>query len=154
MMTIGDAARRSGVSAKMIRYYESIGLIPAAKRGANGYRHYTQADAHTLSFIKRARRLGFSVERIGRLVRLWQDQDRSSAEVKRIALDHVDELRRRIDELEAMRRTLEHLAHCCQGDARPDCPILEDLAGDTDDTGDTGPEDTGPERSKEPELAP
>lgn len=139
MMTIGEAARRSGVSAKMIRYYESIGLIAPAARSANGYRQYTQSDAHTLGFIKRARRLGFSVERISRLVRLWQDQERSSAEVKRIALDHVDELRRRIDDLDAMRRTLEHLARCCQGDSRPDCPILDDLAGDADDNDRSAP---------------
>ncbi|WP_366655923.1 Cu(I)-responsive transcriptional regulator [Fodinicurvata sp. EGI_FJ10296] len=127
-MNIGEAARASGVSAKMIRYYESIGLIPPAARGSNGYRHYTPSDAHTLAFINRARRLGFSIEKIGRLVHLWQNQERSSAEVKRIALDHVDELSRRIDDLEAMRRTLVHLADCCQGDNRPDCPILEDLA--------------------------
>jgi MerR family transcriptional regulator, copper efflux regulator len=129
MMNIGEASRASGVSAKMIRYYESIGLIPPASRSGNGYRTYGERDVHTLGFIKRARRLGFSVEQIGRLVHLWQDQGRSSAEVKTIAMDHVGELRRKIDELEAMCRTLEHLALNCHGDHKPDCPILDDLAG-------------------------
>jgi MerR family copper efflux transcriptional regulator len=128
-VNIGQAARASGVSAKMIRYYESIGLIPPALRSGNGYRVYSAADVHTLGFVRRARRLGFSVEQIERLVALWRDHDRSSGEVKRIALGHVEELQRRIAELEAMARTLRHLAEHCHGDHRPDCPIIDDLAG-------------------------
>lgn len=128
-MNIGEAARASGVSAKMIRYYESIGLIPPALRSGNGYRVYSDADVHTLGFVRRARRLGFSVQQIERLVALWRDHDRSSAEVKRIALGHVEELQRKIAELEAMARTLRHLADHCHGDHRPDCPIIDDLAG-------------------------
>ncbi|MER2509153.1 MAG: Cu(I)-responsive transcriptional regulator [Amaricoccus sp.] len=128
-MNIGEAAAASGVSAKMIRYYESVGLIPAAARGENGYRVYGPRDVSTLSFIHRARRLGFSMARIERLVDLWRNQGRASAEVKAIAEDHILELRSRAEELAAMARTLEHLARSCHGDARPDCPILEDLAG-------------------------
>lgn len=128
-MNIGMASKASGVSAKMIRYYEEIGLLPAAKRGGNGYRVYTQADVHTLGFVRRARTLGFSMAQIERLVRLWQDKSRASAEVKAIAEAHVAELEAKAAELQAMARTLSHLARCCQGDARPDCPILEDLAG-------------------------
>lgn len=127
-MNIGQAARASGVTAKMIRYYESIGLIPAAARTDNGYRVYSDTDVHTLRFIRRARDLGFSMEQVGRLVRLWQDRNRASAEVKRIALEHVAELDQKIAELRAMRETLDHLARYCHGDQRPDCPILEDLA--------------------------
>jgi MerR family transcriptional regulator, copper efflux regulator len=127
-MNIGQAAAASGVSAKMIRYYEEIGLIPKARRTANGYRVYSEADVHTLGFIRRARKLGFSVEQIERLVRLWQDKERASAEVKAIAEAHIAELEARIAELQAMSRTLAHLVHCCQGDERPDCPIIEDLA--------------------------
>lgn len=127
-MIIGQAAAASGVSAKMIRYYEAIGLIPAAERTASGYRVYSEADVHTLRFVRRARRLGFSVAQIERLVALWRDRARSSAEVKRIALDHVEELERKIAELQGMSAVLRHLADHCQGDARPECPILEDLA--------------------------
>lgn len=128
-MNIGTASKVSGVSAKMIRYYEEIGLLPAAKRSGNGYRVYTAADVHTLGFIRRARTLGFSMAQIERLVGLWQDKSRASAEVKAIAETHVAELEAKAAELQAMARTLSHLAHCCQGDARPECPILEDLAG-------------------------
>ncbi len=128
-MNIGEVARASGVSAKMIRYYESIGLLPAAARSASGYRVYGRSDVHRLGFIRRARRLGFSVAQIGRLEALWRDTNRTSAEVKRIALEHVAELEEKIGELEAMRRTLRHLADHCQGDQRPDCPIIDDLAG-------------------------
>jgi MerR family copper efflux transcriptional regulator len=127
-MTVGEAARASGVSAKMIRYYESIGLIDRAERSAAGYRLYEVRDVHVLRFIKRARSLGFPIARVQRLVALWQDTRRASAEVKRIALAQVDELEQRIAELETMKRTLEHLAHHCHGDQRPECPILDDLA--------------------------
>ncbi len=127
-MTIGAAARASGVSAKMIRYYESIGLIGAAERSAGGYRVYDSRDVHLLRFIKRARSLGFPIERVGQLVALWQDQGRASAEVKRIAQAQIAELEQRIAELGAMKRTLDHLARHCHGDTRPECPILDDLA--------------------------
>lgn len=128
-MNIGEAARASGVNAKMIRYYESTGLVPAARRSENGYRVYSGADVHTLRFIRRARDLGFSIAQIERLVRLWRDQDRSSAEVKHVALEHIDELQQKIAKLESMKRTLEHLAEHCHGDSRPECPIIDDLAG-------------------------
>jgi Cu(I)-responsive transcriptional regulator len=127
-MTIGAAARASGVSAKMIRYYESIGLIGRAQRSSAGYRFYDARDVHLLRFIKRARGLGFAVERVAQLVALWRDHRRASAEVKRIALVQLDELERRIAELETMKRTLAHLAEHCHGDQRPECPILDDLA--------------------------
>jgi Cu(I)-responsive transcriptional regulator len=127
-MTIGAAARASGVSAKMIRYYESIGLIGAADRSTGGYRVYETRDVHLLRFIKRARSLGFPIERVGQLVALWQDQGRASAEVKRIAQTQIAELEQRIAELGAMKRTLDHLARHCHGDTRPECPILDDLA--------------------------
>ncbi len=127
-MNIGEAAKASGVNAKLIRYYESIGLIPEAGRTASGYRVYTSNDVNVLRFIKRARTLGFSIERIQLLVGLWQDRSRSSAEVKRVALDHVAELEAKIAELRAMSDTLKDLAQACHGDDRPDCPILRDLA--------------------------
>ena len=128
MMNIGDAAKASGVSAKMIRYYESTGLIPKAVRSQSGYRHYTENDVHALRFIRRARDLGFTVEQIAELLTLWRDHSRSSADVKRVALGHVATLRDKIRELEAMARTLSTLAAHCHGDDRPDCPIIEDLA--------------------------
>jgi MerR family copper efflux transcriptional regulator len=127
-ITIGEAARRTGVSAKMIRYYEEIGLLPAAARTGTGYRHYAESDLHSLRFVRRARDLGFPVEAIGELLALWRDRDRASAQVKAIALDHVAALERRIAELQGMARTLSNLAEHCCGDARPDCPILDDLA--------------------------
>lgn len=126
---IGEAARHSGVSAKMIRHYEAIGLIPPADRSLGNYRLYSDADLHRLRFIHRARRLGFPLEQIQTLLQLWDDPQRSSAEVKRLAKGHVVELQARIAELESMLATLQHLAQHCQGDARPDCPILDDLAG-------------------------
>jgi MerR family transcriptional regulator, copper efflux regulator len=127
-MNIGDAAKASGVSAKLIRYYESIGLIPEAGRTASGYRVYTAAEVNTLRFIKRARTLGFSIERIQHLVGLWQDKARASSEVKHIALEHVTELEAKIAEMQVMRDALRELADACHGDHRPDCPILRDLA--------------------------
>lgn len=127
-MNIGQAAKASGVGAKLIRYYESIGLMPEAGRTAAGYRVYTPQDVNILRFIKRARTLGFSIERIQHLVGLWRDKGRASAEVKRIALEHVAELEAKIAELRAMSDTLTELARACHGDERPDCPILRDLA--------------------------
>ncbi|MCO6416839.1 Cu(I)-responsive transcriptional regulator [Siccirubricoccus sp. KC 17139] len=126
-MNIGQAAAASGISAKMLRYYEEIGLMPRASRSPSGYRLYTEADVQTLSFIRRARDLGLSIERIRLLIGLWHDRDRPSAEVKRIALEHVAELEDRIAELTAMRDRLRALAGHCHGDAQPDCPILEEL---------------------------
>lgn len=130
-MNIGQAAKFSGVSAKMIRYYEQIGLIPKAIRSAAGYRHYGSPDAHSLRFICRARDLGFSVEQISELLALWWDRDRASANVKAMALSHVARLKAKISELQKMAQTLEHLAHHCHGNDRPDCPILADLADQT-----------------------
>lgn len=127
-MNIGQAAEASGVSAKMIRYYEGIGLIKQSRRTESGYRVYTENELHTLRFIKRARDLGFSLEQIRELLSLWQDTHRASADVKAIAQTHVAELQKRIDELTSMRDTLSHLAHCCSGDRRPECPILKELA--------------------------
>lgn len=126
-MNIGQAARASGVSAKMIRYYEQTGLIPPAARRASGYRDYAAADVHRLRFIRRARDLGFAVAEIGELLGLWQDKGRQSADVKRIAQTHIARLRARIASLEQMATTLGTLADCCAGDDRPDCPILADL---------------------------
>lgn len=126
-MNIGEAAKASGVSAKMIRYYEQTGLIPQADRTASGYRDYSDKDVHVLRFVRRARDLGFSVAEIDGLLQLWRDRNRQSADVKRIALDHIADLRRKIAEMEQMAATLETLASCCSGDGRPDCPILADL---------------------------
>jgi MerR family copper efflux transcriptional regulator len=129
-MNIGQAAKATGISAKMIRYYEQVGLIQPAPRTEGGYRDFDDRDLHTLRFIRRARDLGFSVADIGGLLALWQDRERASADVKTMALRQVDELRQRIDALQSMLRTLEHLAGHCHGDQRPDCPILDDLAED------------------------
>ena len=126
-MNIGQAAKQSGISAKMIRYYESIGLISPAVRTDSGYRVYSDHDVHTLRFVRRARDLGFSVEQMNELLALWQDRSRASADVKRIALEHVEELERKAEALREMAATLKHLAQHCHGDARPDCPILENL---------------------------
>lgn len=128
-VTIGDAAKASGVNAKLIRYYESIGLIPQAGRTASGYRVYSPAEVNVLRFVKRARSLGFGIEQIQTLVGLWRDRSRASAEVKQVAQAHIDELEAKIAELAAMRDSLRELADACHGDDRPDCPILRDLAG-------------------------
>ncbi|SUA92659.1 Copper export regulator [Pandoraea pulmonicola] len=127
-MNIGQAAQASGVTAKMIRYYESIGLMPPSPRSEAGYRRYGEQDLHLLRFIRQARRLGFGIDQIRQLLALWQDRGRSSAQVKALAQSHVDELNQRIGELVAMRDTLSHLAVHCHGDDRPDCPILEGIA--------------------------
>lgn len=128
-MNIGEAAKASGVSAKMIRYYESIGLISPADRTRSNYRVYSGNDVHTLRFIRRARDLGFSMEETSALLALWHDKSRASADVKSIASDHVRDLETRITALQEMADTLRHLVHCCSGDHRPDCPILSSLAG-------------------------
>lgn len=128
-MNIGEAAKASGVTAKMIRYYEEIGLIPQPERTASGYRSYTAREVQMLRFVRRARDLGFSVDRITELLALWRDRARSSSEVKRLALAQVAGLRQKIAEMEAMAATLDHLAQACHGDDRPDCPILNDLQG-------------------------
>lgn len=127
-MNIGQAASASGISAKMIRHYESIHLIAPGVRSDAGYRTYVDKDLHTLRFIKRARSLGFSLDQIRELLSLWKDAHRASADVKAIALAHVDDLEKRIAELSDMRNTLQHLAQSCSGDARADCPILQGLA--------------------------
>jgi MerR family copper efflux transcriptional regulator len=128
MLNIGEAAQASGVSAKMIRHYESIGLLPAARRTASGYRVYGEQEVRMLQFIHRGRALGFPLEKIAGLLALWQDQDRASADVRQLAEQHIEELNRKIAELQAMKRALEALAHSCHGDQRSDCPILDDLA--------------------------
>lgn len=127
--SIGRAAELSGISAKMIRHYESLDLIPKAARTLGDYRVYTATDIHKLRFIRRARGLGFSIEEIGSLVSLWQNERRASKEVKRLALKHVAELDSKIEELQSMRAALADLAAHCHGDARPECPILDDLGG-------------------------
>ncbi len=127
-MNIGEASAASGVSVKMVRYYEQIGLLSATRRTEAGYRVYDSDAIHRLRFIRRARDLGFRMAEIERLLALWGDDQRASADVKAVALSHVAELERKIAEMTAMKRTLEHLAHHCHGDHRPHCPILEDLA--------------------------
>jgi MerR family copper efflux transcriptional regulator len=126
-MNIGQAASQSGLSAKMIRYYESIGLLPVAGRTESGYRHYAAKDLDRLTFIKRARDLGFSLEEVGKLLALWQDRQRASAEVKALAISHIEELERKISEMTSLRDTLAELAEHCHGDERPECPILREL---------------------------
>lgn len=136
-MNIGTAAKIADVPAKTIRYYESIGLIPEATRADNGYRDYADKDVETLRFIKRARSLGFSIESVRSLLDLWQNTERNSADVKKVALQHIEEVESRIRELESIRDTLKHLTSCCHGDDRPDCPILEGLAGGEAQAGDS-----------------
>ena len=134
-MNIGEAASESGVPAKTIRYYESIGLIPPAVRAENGYRNYSPFDIETLKFIQHARRLGFSVKDVGGLLELWRDKSRTSADVKALALKHISDVEKRIAELQSIRNTLIDLTDRCHGDDRPDCPILEDLAAGPDGRG-------------------
>ena len=129
LIDIGQATQASGVSVKMIRHYEEIRLLKNVPRTAANYRLYNAQHVHTLRFIKRSRALGFSIEEIRELLSLWQDRRRSSASVKKIAARHIEELQTKIDELQGMVTTLQHLAHCCAGDSRPDCPILDDLSG-------------------------
>ncbi|WP_193370590.1 Cu(I)-responsive transcriptional regulator [Pelagibius marinus] len=130
-MNIGTAAAHSGVPAKTIRYYESVGLIQPADRTASGYRVYGEQDVETLRFVQRARSLGFSVEDVGSLLALWRDRSRTSAEVKALARHRVEDIDRKITELTEMRETLLHLMERCKGDERPECPILQGLAGKT-----------------------
>jgi MerR family copper efflux transcriptional regulator len=127
-MNIGEASKASGVSAKMIRYYEQIGLIKPAHRTDSSYRTYVENDVHTLRFIRRARDLGFSVEQMKTLLALWRDRSRASADVKAIALEHIAELERKAAAIAEMTSTLKHLASHCHGDDRPDCPIIEGFA--------------------------
>lgn len=143
-MNIGNASKATGVSAKMIRYYEQIGLIPAADRRASGYRDYADTDIHMLRFIRRARDLGFSVAEIGDLLGLWRDKSRQSAEVKRLAQDHIIALEQKIRDLQDMADTLRTLVNACHGDHRPHCPILERL--ETEDVGLPYPRKAGPKR--------
>ena len=128
-MNIGTVSEQSGVSSKTIRYYESIGLIPPADRAENGYRDYGPNDVETLRFVKRSRAMGFAVEDVRNLLDLWVNKDRASADVKAVALKHIADVEKRIVELESIRDTLKNLTKCCKGNDRPDCPILEGLAG-------------------------
>lgn len=127
-MNIGEAAKLSGVNAKLIRHYESIGIVPKASRTESGYRLYSESDIHILTFVRRARTLGFSMKEIKKLVSLWRNRSRASSDVKAMAQAHISALEQKIKELEEMRDTLRHLAKNCHGDSRPDCPILENLA--------------------------
>ena len=129
-MNIGAAAKASGVSAKMIRHYEEVGLMPPAARTNSGYRQYDENDVHTLRFVRRSRDLGFSIREILELLGLWQNRRRPSRLVKELAQAHIQVLQQKVEELLAMKETLEHLAHCCQGDDRPECPILATLSED------------------------
>ena len=144
-MTIGEAARASGVSAKMIRHYEAIGLLPPAPRKDSNYRLYGPEDVHALRFVGRARSLGFSLSTIAELLALWHDRGRSNAEVRRVARRHADELRHKMEQLRGMIGALDHLVHACAGDGRPECPILDDLAG-----GHERPDDAGAPPSRPP----
>ena len=126
-LNIGQAASASGISAKMIRHYEEVGLLPRARRTDSGYRQYSQSDLHTLRFIRHARDLGFSIKQIGELVGLWQNRRRPSSKVKALAQAHIEALEGKAAEILSMKRTLEHLVRCCHGDDRPDCPILDTL---------------------------
>ena len=128
LANISEAAKRSSVSAKMIRHYEDIGLMPKVGRTMAGYRIYRDADIHILRFIRRSRDLGFTTREIGTLLGLWNNRKRASADVKKLALKHIADLDARIAEMQGMRQALTRLADCCHGDQRPDCPILDDLA--------------------------
>ena len=127
-MVIGEVARLTGVPAKTIRYYEDTGLLPRAERAQNGYRVYGDRAVHMLRFIKRSRDLGFSVKDVGNLLALWDDKKRESAEVKELTRRHLKDIEQKIEQLESLRRTLQHLIERCHGDQRPDCPILDELA--------------------------
>jgi MerR family copper efflux transcriptional regulator len=127
-MKIGELAQMTGVPAKTIRYYEGIGLLPAPLRSSKGYRNYDARALHALRFVKHAREFGFSIDDVRELLALWANPRRASAKVKTIAQKHVEEIERKLDKLASMRRTLMKLVQCCQGDHRPDCPILDDLA--------------------------
>ena len=127
-MNIGEAAKVSGVNAKLIRHYESIGIIQKVRRSESGYRVYSESDVHSLKFVRRARKLGFSMKEIKKLVGLWRNRSRVSADVKELALEHVREMEQKVDELQSMIKTLKHLARNCHGDHRPDCPIIDVLA--------------------------
>ena len=127
-LKIGELSQLTGVPAKTIRYYEESGLIAEARRLPNGYRVYSRKEAHMLAFVKRARDLGFSVDEAGRLLALWNNQRRKSEQVRKLAQEHLDEIDKKISELQEMKDTLKHLVHCCHGDERPDCPILDSLA--------------------------
>ncbi|MCA0441007.1 MAG: Cu(I)-responsive transcriptional regulator [Alicycliphilus sp.] len=129
-VAIGQAAERAGVSARMVRHYEGLGLLAGVARTDSGYRQYTEADVHSLRFIRRARDLGFSMDEIAQLLGLWQDKARASSQVKQIAQKHIDNLAERIAAMQAMQRSLQTLVGCCHGDERPDCPILDDLAAE------------------------
>lgn len=128
-MNIGQAAALSGVSAKMVRHYEALGLLPGVARTDSGYRQYGESEVHTLRFIKRARELGFAMTEISELLGLWRNRRRASASVRRIAQKHANDLAERIEAMQAMQRTLLTLIECCHGDERPNCPILDDLGG-------------------------
>ena len=130
-MNIGEAAKASGVSTKMIRHYESVGLFPEAVRTESGYRQYTAKEVSTLRFVRQSRDLGFSIDQIRELLGLWQDRERPSRQVRALAQAHIAELDAKLQELHAMKATLEHLVHCCHGDDRPDCPIIDSLAHET-----------------------
>jgi Cu(I)-responsive transcriptional regulator len=132
-MNIGEAAKASGVSAKMIRHYESVGLFPEALRTESGYRQYTAKEVSTLRFVRQSRDLGFSIEQIRELLGLWLDRKRPSRQVRALAQAHIQELDEKLKELHAMKATLEHLVHCCHGDDRPDCPIIDTLAHEADE---------------------
>ncbi|QNP47284.1 Cu(I)-responsive transcriptional regulator [Diaphorobacter aerolatus] len=127
-VAIGVAAQRAGVSARMVRHYESLGLLPEVARTDSGYRQYTEADVHTLRFIRRSRDLGFSMEEIATLLGLWKDRERASSQVKKVAQAHIANLSERIAAMQTIQRSLQSLVKCCHGDDRPDCPILDDLA--------------------------
>ena len=124
-MNIGEVSRASGVSAKMVRHYEEIGVIPKSSRSLAGYRQYSETDIHLLIFVRQARELGFTMPEVKALVGLWRNKRRKSGEVKKLALEHVARLENKIEQLSGMAKTLKHLAHCCHGDERPECPILE-----------------------------
>ena len=134
-MNIGQVAKVSGINAKLIRHYESIGIIPKASRSDSGYRVYSDADVHVLTFVKRARILGFSMKEIKKLLGLWRNRSRASKEVKSLAFKHIEEMESKIKSLQEMVKTLKHLSNHCHGDSRPDCPIIDDLASNIKPTG-------------------